>query len=103
MIPAKDDTALIRREDAIHTVTDRAVKNMAENSLLLAIAIDLRALPGIGTCKDCANWQHTHDDRGKCGDDTTYQTDFWSPVWTKADHSCAAMKPKEAEVNGHIG
>ena len=108
---------LIRREDAVGPIErkldesvaayikavvdgfpDAGLGDMRRSAVLREVLTVLRALPGIGTCKDCAEWlQYPFDEieRGSCG---SVEMDCDDRPWTKPDFYCAAWKAKEPQA-----
>ena len=89
---------LIRREDALKAIEARAYDLESTDSINTAYGCRLggdvvRALPAIGTCKDCAAWSNS----GVCR--MVFPPAGWVHSPTEPDFFCAAWSPKEAQPN----
>ena len=88
---------LIRREDALKAIEARAYDLESTDSINTAYGCRLggdvvRALPAIGTCKECALWTSS----GKCRSGR-YKLPREVLPGTPLDHYCAAYKARCAE------
>jgi len=63
---------------------------------ILDQALDLlRALPVIGTCKDCADWHQGVQGYGECSCPAYKRArGAWTPLFTEPAHFCAAWRAK---------
>ena len=77
---------LIRREDALRCLSSRAGRDLPTTALMLGISMEIAALPAIGTCKDCAEWDTANRATSKGG--CCNRTRAYEPC----DHYCAAFK-----------